>query len=674
MKKTLSLLLAGVLTFSCLPSVNVRAVENSDAQTMADTITQTYGATSVQYALIDNGEIIESGVSGVYSKYENRLLTNENMYTIGSTSKMFVTASIMKLVQEGKIDLDRPVVRYVPQFKMKDKRYRDITVRMLLNHSSGLMGSTYNNGFLVDDNDTQAHDSFLKDLSQQNLKADPGAYSVYSNDSFTLAEIVVEKVSKMSFTEYIHKNFIEPLGLTYTKTPLDEFDRSLIARTYDSQNPMQETGVDTANVIGTGGIYSTAEDLVRFAQVFMDSSTILNEEVREATFNKEYLRGQWIEDQPSGVAYGLGWDSVNLDPFASMGIQAGVKGGDTLLMHASLIVLPDYNMAAAVTSSGGSSTMNQFLATQLLINRLAEKSFAIKEMKSEPFAVNEGVKVEEELKAKAGDYGSFAGLYDVVIDDTTLSYKNAYAPADQKVTMLYQGNGYFVDPSGTIRMYFLTQNDKDYLMIEGETTYPGLGTLYENTYFAQKVEVGALNEEFSEAWAARNGKTYVLVNSKYTSQNVTSVIPMSAVALYGDYLAANKVTADDEATVTVQIPMSMGRDLMDYTFKTVDGIEYMIANDNIFMDIAGMKAVSEDEFKVKIERNSYNQWYAFDTSYEGRKLTIEHPENTGFVVYDVNGLPVNAYAYTHSDETILPAGGYIGFMGEANDKFVVTIE
>ena len=56
-----------------------------------------------------------------------------------------------------------------------------------------------------------------------------------------------------------------------------------------------------------------------------------------------------------------------------------------------------------------------------------------------------------------------------------------------------------------------------------------------------------------------------------------------------------------------------------------------------------MKAVSEDEFKVKIERSSYNQWYAFDTSYEGRKSTIEHPENTGFVVYDVNGLPVNAY-------------------------------
>ena len=230
MKKTLSFLLAGVLAFSSLFSMNVQAASDS-VQTMADTLIQNYGVTSLQYALIDNGEIITSGTSGVYSKSENRLLTKDNMYTIGSTSKMFVTASIMKLVDEGKIDLDKPVKDYVPEFRMKDSRYRKITVRMLLNHSSGLMGSTYLNGFLFNDNDTQAHDSFLKDLREQELKADPGAYSVYSNDSFTLAEIVIEKVSGESFTEYIRKNITEPLGLTHTKTPLDDFDRSLVAKT-----------------------------------------------------------------------------------------------------------------------------------------------------------------------------------------------------------------------------------------------------------------------------------------------------------------------------------------------------------------------------------------------------------------------------------------------------------
>ena len=82
---------------------------------------------------------------------------------------------------------------------------------MLLNHSSGLQGSTLGNAFLFNDNDTYAHDTLLQQLSNQNLKADPGAFSVYCNDGFTLAEILVERVSGMSFTEFLHQNFTEPL-------------------------------------------------------------------------------------------------------------------------------------------------------------------------------------------------------------------------------------------------------------------------------------------------------------------------------------------------------------------------------------------------------------------------------------------------------------------------------
>ena len=117
--------------------------------------------------------------------------------------------------------------------------------------------------------------AFLKDLREQELKADPGAYSVYSNDSFTLAEIVIEKVSGESFTEYIRKNITEPLGLTHTKTPLDDFERSLVAKTYYPNTPMLANGVDNANIIGTGGIYSTAEELCKFAQIFFLEGSLL---------------------------------------------------------------------------------------------------------------------------------------------------------------------------------------------------------------------------------------------------------------------------------------------------------------------------------------------------------------------------------------------------------------
>ncbi|KAA2296767.1 beta-lactamase family protein, partial [Clostridioides difficile] len=74
---------------------------------------------------------------------------------------------------------------------------------------------------LYGDNDSYSHDTFLDQLADQNLKADPGAYSVYTNDGFTLAEILVERVSGMSFTAFIHKHFTEPLKMDHTKTPQD---------------------------------------------------------------------------------------------------------------------------------------------------------------------------------------------------------------------------------------------------------------------------------------------------------------------------------------------------------------------------------------------------------------------------------------------------------------------
>ncbi len=88
---------------------------------------------------------------------------------------------------------------------------------MLLNHSSGLMGSSFKNTILLGDNDSYGHDNFLKELQKQRLKAKPGAFSVYCNDGFTLAEILVERVSGMSFTNFLDKYINNPLNLQNTK-------------------------------------------------------------------------------------------------------------------------------------------------------------------------------------------------------------------------------------------------------------------------------------------------------------------------------------------------------------------------------------------------------------------------------------------------------------------------
>ncbi|PFN81766.1 serine hydrolase, partial [Bacillus thuringiensis] len=128
----------------------------------AELLTKSYEANSVQYALIDNGKLILSGQAGKNDLEGEKPLTKDTQYGIGSVSKMYATAAVMKLVDEGKVDLDAPVVRYVPDFKMKDGRSKRITPRMLLNHSSGLQGSTLGNAFLFNDNDTYAHDTLLQ--------------------------------------------------------------------------------------------------------------------------------------------------------------------------------------------------------------------------------------------------------------------------------------------------------------------------------------------------------------------------------------------------------------------------------------------------------------------------------------------------------------------------------
>ena len=162
----------------------------ADLQTTADTAAayaaQYGGAQSLQYALWQDGEIVLTGQTGTFSRSENRLMTGDELYGIGSVSKIYTTVAVMQLAEDGKVSLDAPVTRYLPDFKMADERYKDITVRMLLNHSSGILGTGLSDAMLFGEASTRAHDTLLEKLSTQRLAADPGSFSVYCNDGFTL--------------------------------------------------------------------------------------------------------------------------------------------------------------------------------------------------------------------------------------------------------------------------------------------------------------------------------------------------------------------------------------------------------------------------------------------------------------------------------------------------------
>ncbi|GKU78838.1 serine hydrolase [Paenibacillus sp. L3-i20] len=644
-------------------------------------LTETYGNTSVQYALIDDGDIVVSGYAGKNNIKDNIPLHSNTMYGIGSTSKVVLAAAVMKLVDQGKLDIDLPVVNYITDFKMKDNRYKAITPRMLLNHSSGIMGSTFSNATLYEDNDTYAHDTLLEQLALQNLKADPGAYSVYSNDSFTLAEILVERVSGMDFTAFIHKYFTVPLEMKHTKSPQDVVDSSTMAGVYHPNNEGQ-LPTENYNVIATGGIYSTAEDLVKFSQIFTgEVDNILSANWVTAMEQEEYKRGMWPVEGDMTFSYGLGWDSVNLFPFSQYGIKAITKGGDTISYHSSLVVLPEYNMAAAVLSSGGSSAIDQLVANELLLSALQEKG-VIKERKPEK---SHGVPIKanmpQGLSQHSGIYGTGSSAV-IKVDinangELSLSGFGAAENFVQKYT--YTADGSFVNKEGTEKYKFVVEkNGRTYLWSRSYLSIPGLGQIASSEYIAEKLEANELSPEVTAAWDKRNNKKYYVISEKYSSMNYFnggSIVQLNMTKDVPDYLFNNKIIHANKAVTNLQIPTLAGRDTMEINFFQKNGVEYFTLYGSLYASEEFVKPLYTGKgSSTTIGADGHSKWFSIPDVAKGKVMTVKLPSNGAFAVYDQAGICINHTVVSGKNEVILPENGRIVFAGEAGSKFGISLQ
>ncbi|UQZ37367.1 serine hydrolase [Paenibacillus sp. PK3_47] len=648
------------------------------ANEKADLLTKAYGTNSVQYALIDHGNLAVSGQSGKNDEQGRTPLTKDTLYGSGSISKMFTTVAVMQLADQGEIALDTPVVQYIPGFMMKDERYRQITPRMLLNHSSGLKGTSFTNVYLFEDNDTYAHDTLLEQLAGQTLKADPGAYSVYCNDGFTLAEILVEQVSGMDFTSYIHRYITEPLGMANTKTPLDAPDTAKMAGLYYPAYAGQLPG-ETVNVIGTGGIYSTAEDLARFSQIFTgEAEELLSGKAAAATMQDEYKTPLWPDDADSSMGYGLGWDSVNLYPFSEYGIQALAKGGDTSFYHTALVVLPEQAMAAAVVTSGGNSTYGQLLANEILLQALKEKG-TIAEFKPEKsYGAPVKADMPESMLQYSGIYGATGSTMSINISSGVLTITPEQPTANSAQVYMYSEDGTFRSFDGNTMISFVEEeNDRIYVWLRQYAVVPGLGQIAISMYSAEKLQPQDLPAETKKVWMQRDGKKYYLLTEKYTSLLYLALPPtdLNLSDKLPGYVLDKRITGPNSAVSELQIPGISGRDLTGLTFFTQDGAEYL--------NYDGIILVNEDAVKpfdfsrkstVTVPPSGYASWYTISEKDEGKVIKVNRPPNASFAVYDTKGTCLYFSVIGSKEPVVLPLGGSIVFAGDAGTTFGVSVQ
>lgn len=678
-KRLAAAAMALALSLFLLPALAQDAAQQSalpDASTQAAALTMQYGgASSLQWALFTDGEISASGALDAQFQPGDETL----LYGIGSVSKVYTAAAAMKLVEQGLLTLDEPVVTYLPEFTMADERYTQITMRMLLNHSSGLMFAGMKDAFLFDDpQNTHAVDSLLDELSTQRLIADPGAYSVYCNTGFTLAQLVIERITGMPLSDFLRVEFFAPAGMEQTFACADGFDRSRLAPAYLPLDPTRAVASDCVTLTGTGGLYATARDLARFGGLLAGQGEALSEDSLAAMAADEFARGLWPEDSEHDLlSYGLGWDVVHMFPFSQNGVQALCKGGDTNLYHAALVVLPEYGMAAAVLSCGGVSTYNQLLAARLLIDALAERGVIIDEQAALPDA--QPAQMPAEMTGLSGKYATSTAVVDVAIsEDGVLSLTQGEDEYAFTQAFAYCDDGSFRDETGSVLVRLITEsNGETYLFQQGYSPVPGLTTMGMACYSCQKlVPATDLSEDVLSAWQARDGKRYFMMNAHYTSQVYALVMPYTSVAFDAalpGYVGANRITDENTLMAVMQAPGTAGRDGMDMTFAERDGVEYLFAPGYVYADESVVRPL-EGTQSVTIGEDGWACWFSIDAALAGKTLTVSLPERGSFSVYSADALPVACSAAYGDTACVLPEGGYAVFAGESGECFEISVQ
>lgn len=649
--------------------------------------------------LIISGVVFATSAFGVQSVQtqpveEVKKQENQIVYNIGSTSKMFVTAAVMQLVDEGKIDLDIPLVNYIPDFKMADGRYTEITPRMLLNHSSGLMGSTYTNSILLEDNSSYTHDELLNILANRRLKAKPGQYAVYCNDGFTLAEILVEGVSKMGFTEYLEKNIFEPLGMNNSGTPRNIFEANNQVKTYFNNNI--EIGRDYANIIGSGGILSTTEDLCKFSNVFMkNNKSFFSEASLKALWDSEYDKFSYgyIEGDKE-TNYGLGWDSVELYPFKSYGIKALQKGGDTLYQHGNLTVLPEHNISAAVLSSGGGSNFNALVAQALLEVTLEGKGIADIKEDYKPITGTVTNNIPQSQLDYAGIYISDEKIYQISFpNDEYLEITTREENIEKTGAYSYTEEGYYIaqndgeymnrgglteieeNTKGSSKVFFKQEaDDRRYICAATYENYTKLGTSANTIPLGERVDGEKLNDNVLQAWENRSGNTYYLNSEKYSSAmwlnaaqlklNLSEALP-GYIKGYGHMYTA-KIVDETHAKSTLVLPGTIGRDVTDIAVEQIKGNEviHLLDPGINYISEAAVEKLTQTALDVKFTKKGA-KWYKVDECVARKQATVSLKGNASIYVYNhYNECIYTSYMKNNGTTIILPKDGSLVIVGE----------
>ncbi|MBQ8538449.1 MAG: serine hydrolase [Ruminococcus sp.] len=295
-KKAISILLAVLMLITPMFALSAQAaeVENSVApvssmtayQNFLDELMVEYNISGVAY-VTHNGRVLCQSVRGMQNTAENKPMTIDTLFPIGSISKQFCAATVLLLQEQGKLSVDDKLSKYFPEYTIG----RDITIENLLNMRSGIRDhinpdSQYKgheiptNEYPLSNTATEQENqqAILDWLFTQELKFTPDKTMSYSNTNYFLLSLIVEQVSGMSYSDFIKQNIFEPLGMTNSGIYEELVHSENLAENHELEEYQEYIDPYIKGLAqGAGDLVSNAKDMDKWMTA-LSKGTLLSEE------------------------------------------------------------------------------------------------------------------------------------------------------------------------------------------------------------------------------------------------------------------------------------------------------------------------------------------------------------------------------------------------------------
>ena len=250
-------------------------------------------------AVVRNGEIIKAQGYGLANLELNVPAAPETIYQSGSVGKQFTATLVMMLVEEGKLSLDDKISKHIPE---APATWRDITVRHLLTHTSGISNSLYDE---IDFRQDYTEDELLEEIAALPLDFKPGERWEYSNPGYIVLGVLIHKVTGRFYGDLLREKIFKPIGMT-TARIISESDivpnRAAGYQLVKGELKNQDWVAPQLNTTADGAIYLTVRDLIRW-----DAALSTDKLLDRASLEQMWTPARLNNGKPVPNGYGFGW-------------------------------------------------------------------------------------------------------------------------------------------------------------------------------------------------------------------------------------------------------------------------------------------------------------------------------------------------------------------------------